>query len=110
MEPDNSYVSLSGELDTASVGPALEVIKGAIAASTRQILTINLADVTFADSSALGMLLDVKRRAEAAGHELLLTNVPQQLVRVLEITKLDDVFDIEQTLDEQISEAPPQSA
>jgi anti-anti-sigma factor len=95
MQPSDSPVHLRGDLDTSSVGDALQLLTDAIAAATGRVVMIDLAEVTFADSSALGMLLDAKERAESQGHALMLINVPKQLQRVLEITKLDEVFETE---------------
>ena len=93
MQPSDLPVHLRGDLDTSSVAEALQLITDAIAAATGRAVMIDLAEVTFADSSALGMLLDAKVRAQRQGHELMLMNVPKQLQRVLEITKLDEVFE-----------------
>jgi anti-anti-sigma factor len=92
---EEPVVRLSGELDIESVPEAAELIHQAILRGVEGEVTVDLADVTFADSSALGMLLDAKKEAEAAGLEFTLLNPPHQLQRVLEVTKLDGVFDVE---------------
>jgi anti-anti-sigma factor len=109
MHSNESFARLSGDLDTNTVDRALEVLNAAISAATERVLAIDLADVTFADSSALRMLLDAKERAEAEGVELVLMNVPKQMHRVLEITKLDAVFDIDDT-HETVPDSPSESA
>jgi anti-anti-sigma regulatory factor len=55
---------------------------------------IDLRDVDFVDSSGLGALIRVGRMAADAGTTLGLRNVPDQLERLLDITRLRDAFTI----------------
>jgi anti-sigma B factor antagonist len=58
-----------------------------------QIL-INLAGVTYMDSSGLGELVSGYRAAKSQGGELKLTNVTKRINDVLQVTKLCTVFNV----------------
>jgi anti-anti-sigma factor len=54
---------------------------------------INLTDVTFVDSSGLGLLVRLHGRAKAAHGNLKLCGVNPQVAEVLKVTFLDKVFE-----------------
>jgi anti-sigma B factor antagonist len=56
-------------------------------------VVLNLADVTFIDSSGLGLLVRLLTRSRAAGGTLRLCAVPKRIAEVLKITRLDNLFD-----------------
>ena len=60
---------------------------------TRRVV-LDLAKVNIVDAHGLGVLLDLRQRAQAKGARLELMNVSQPLRRIFEITRLDSVFDI----------------
>jgi anti-sigma B factor antagonist len=85
-------VALRGVLDVAdavSVAAALT----AVAARQRDII-IDLAGLEFIDSSGVAALVRGRRQARYAGGELLLAAPQQQVLRVLTLTRLIDVFPI----------------
>ena len=55
-------------------------------------VVVDLADVEFLDSSALGMLVKALKRARAAGGDLALTRPQPRVWKVFEVTRLDEVF------------------
>lgn len=87
---DISLLLLSGELDMA----AASTLRARTDAAGARGLVIDLADVTFADSSALRELLHARQEADRRGTRLVLVGVPASLRRLLEITGTVDVFDI----------------
>ena len=85
-------VALRGVLDVtdaASVAAAL----AAIAARQRDII-IDLAGLEFIDSSGVAALVRGRSQAPHAGGELLLAAPQQQVLRVLTLTRLIDVFPV----------------
>src|SRR5580704_14342286 len=85
-------VALRGALDVAdavSVAAAL----AAVAARERDII-IDLAGLEFIDSSGVAALVRGRRQARDAGGELLLAAPQQQVLRILTITRLIDVFPV----------------
>jgi anti-sigma B factor antagonist len=85
-------VVLRGELDVteaASVAAALTEV----AARERQII-VDLAGLEFIDSSGLAALVRVRKHARHAGGDLLLAAPQQQVLRVLAVTRLIEVFSV----------------
>jgi anti-sigma B factor antagonist len=91
-------VALRGALDVAdavSVAAAL----AAVAARERYII-IDLAGLEFIDSSGVAALVRGRRQARDAGGELLLAAPQQQVLRILTLTRLIDVFPVHATVAE----------
>jgi anti-sigma B factor antagonist len=60
---------------------------------TRRVV-LDLAKANIVDAHGLGVLIDLRQRAQAKGARFELMNVSQPLRRIFEITRLDSVFDI----------------
>jgi len=58
------------------------------------VIVLNLASVTAIDAHGLGVLLELRQHAESKGIEFRLMNVTQLVRRVLEITRLNSVFEV----------------
>jgi anti-sigma B factor antagonist/stage II sporulation protein AA (anti-sigma F factor antagonist) len=56
---------------------------------------LDLAGLEFIDSAGLHALLDAQVRAELNGHELVLTRVPAQALRLFSLTGLNTRLSIE---------------
>ena len=56
---------------------------------------VNLSDTEYMDSSALGMLLLLKKYVETNGGQVTLTNPQEGVSKVLAIANFDKVFDIQ---------------
>ena len=77
-------VTVSGELDLATVDPFSEAVRDALAAGA---VVIDLRDVSFMDSSGVRALNTALREAADAGRELRVAEGMQPIVlQVLEIT------------------------
>jgi anti-anti-sigma factor len=57
-------------------------------------LTLDLARVTFIDSSAVSALIETRRCAIEKGVALRLVSLPAQARQVLEVTGVIDMFDV----------------
>ena len=57
-------------------------------------LEINLADVAYMDSSALGMLLLLHERAQAVGKEVVLSRANSTVLQILDIANFGKLFTI----------------
>ncbi len=57
-------------------------------------VVLDLAKVTAVDAGGLGMMLELRRYADSKGIGLRLMNVSKFVRQVLEITRLDSVFEI----------------
>lgn len=68
------------------------------AATTHKTVVVDLAGMTFADSTLLNVLLNFHR-----GHQLRLARPAHQFRRVLELTGADQVLDIRPTVEDAIA-------
>jgi anti-sigma B factor antagonist len=96
QKPANGcWLTLTGEIDLANAAEYLQVARGMIAERrTDPCFTSDLSNVTFMDSTGLGMLVDIRNAATNAGMELRLAGTPSCVSRLLKITGLEDHFDI----------------
>ena len=85
-------ISLEGNLLGEHVnGPVMDLIKSSVEAGNKNVL-FNLSNMKFINSTGLGMLLTAVSKTRNAGGELSLCNVPEQMKKLLQITKLESVF------------------
>ena len=91
---DAAVMRLSGEFDMAGCEDFETAVRTLGQDGLRQVV-IDLADLTFIDSSGIRALLDSKRRAEEQGMALVV-RVPEagQVRQVLELTGLESHFTI----------------
>ena len=83
---------LSGEGDLAVAPDIVELGTISLAEPTTLTLIVDLAAVTFIDSTCIGALIQLHNLAEAASKQLLLANVPDRVHQILTITGLDKLF------------------
>ena len=95
-EPDDGVLvlSMSGELDLATVGPVREATKAATDSGDYRCLVFDLSQLDFMDSSGIQVLVDTNRRMKARGGHLRVVSNSPNIGKVLEITALDRVLDI----------------
>jgi anti-sigma B factor antagonist len=96
-------VALRGVLDVADAA-SVAVALTAAAARQRDII-IDLAGLEFIDSSGVAALVRGRRQARHAGGELLLAAPQQQVLRVLSLTRLIDVFPVRASVAEAVGSA-----
>jgi anti-sigma B factor antagonist len=60
----------------------------------RKKILLNLAEVTYIDTSGLASLINALAQARKQGGELKLVNLSQKVQDLMQITKLHTVFDI----------------
>ncbi len=91
-------VAIYGDLDVVS-SATLHAALTKIIEQNPKTLLVDLANVTFIDSTALGTLLVAHRHLHDQGGELRLVAVPAPVARVFEIAGLSDRFHIFADLD-----------
>jgi anti-sigma B factor antagonist len=96
-------VVLTGELDVA-VAVRVVAELSVVAARERDII-VDLTGLEFIDSSGLAALVRVRRQARHAGGDLLLAAPQRQVLRLLSLTRLIDVFSVHASVDEAASDA-----
>ena len=100
---DRSVLALTGELDLDSVSTLRERAQEQVASGRATVLALDMAGLTFIDSSGLGLLIDLRRLAAGAGMAFEVRNVPSGPARVIAIAGLTETFGI--TSSEDASEA-----
>ena len=96
-----AVVRAGGEIDTRTVHGFDQVVKEAVSLSSHVV--IDLAQVTFVDSSGLGGLIVARRSARERGGSVSLVSPPPAVHRLLGSTQLHDVFPIHESLAEAIN-------
>ncbi len=79
-------VVAEGEIDL-DAAPELRAAIAEAGASEQRSVLLDLSQVTFIDSSGIGVLVEAAQSAEAGGHELRIIGCPA-IDRVIEITGL----------------------
>ena len=87
-------VELDGEIDAATVGVMKEKVGEAITANPGGRVTLDMANVTFLDSTGLGALVSALRQARDGGGDIAITNVAPNVRKVFDITGLAKVFEL----------------
>lgn len=95
-------VSVAGEIDVHS-GPSLrEHLLRALASGERGLI-VDLAGVSFLDSSGLGVLVAAHKRARASGGILRLASCRPAVATIFQITALDRAFSIHPTVEDALA-------
>jgi anti-sigma B factor antagonist len=89
---DQLVVALSGELDVADAASVAAVL-AELADRARQII-VDLECLEFIDSSGLAALVRARKHARHVGGDLLLAAPQEQVLRILAVTRLTDVFSV----------------
>ena len=94
--PDSVTLRLRGEIDMLT---APHLREAALCATTqfRTALHLDMADVAFMDSTGVAALVATRRHIDLEGGRLTVVNPSRQVSRVLEVTGLDRLFEIEHT-------------
>ena len=91
-------VVLRGELDVAEAA-RIAASLAVVAASGRDVI-VDLEGLEFIDSSGLAALVRARQHARRAGGDLLLAAPQQQVLRMLAVTRLIDVFAVHACIDD----------
>jgi anti-sigma B factor antagonist len=98
-ERDGQVVAvLRGELDVAAAAQVAASL-AMVAAGGRNVI-VDLEGLEFIDSSGLAALVNARQHARRAGSDLLMAAPQQQVLRMLAITRLIDVFAVHACADE----------
>ena len=90
------------DLGAKATGVALrDAFDEALSQGARKVL-LNLAEVRSIDTTGLGELLAMLRRADKVGGKISFTNLPSNMEELLHVARVDPPFDIYETEDEAI--------
>lgn len=75
-------------------GDEVDVLKAAVMRqASRRVVLLDLAGVEIMDAAGLGLLIFLRMKGYAAGFELQLTNPTRRVRELLNLTRLDSVFE-----------------
>jgi anti-sigma B factor antagonist len=94
--------SATGELDYGSAHLLRQQVKDAWQATDSAGLVLDLGGVTFCDSIGVGVLVLLLRQSREQHSNLVLSNLPPLLERILTITGLRTAFQVEESVEEAI--------
>ena len=90
---ESTVVRLRGDVDLHSFPALKEVLNRILSEECRRVV-VNLQGVILISSTGIGALVGFKRDLEQAGGALALASLSPICVRVLDLLRLDDIFDI----------------
>jgi anti-anti-sigma factor len=91
-EPGTLILRICGELDMGSSETVQRAVLAAIPSAYKVVL--DLGDLEFCDSSGLAMFIVAQDKADAAGIEFVLGNIPPAIRHVLATTGVDQRLSI----------------
>jgi anti-sigma B factor antagonist len=95
---DGSYLLvLAGEFDVASASDVHKHGFSLINSDRCRRLIVDLMDVSFIDSMGIGALIGLRNAAGAMPVPFTLLDPSARVIKVLEVTGLFDIFDVETT-------------
>ena len=99
LSSDRQVLMVSGEVDLAT-SPDLDVAIIAALESGTESLVIDLTNVTFMDSSGLGVIVRGLKRCREADKDLDLVISNERVLKVFGITGLDQVIPIHASIED----------
>ena len=96
-----TVLTVSGEIDIATA-PSLRERLHALLADEKHRIVIDLDDVGFLDSTALGVLVGALKRARVDDGEVRIACAQPRVLKVFEITRLDSAFDLFDSVEDAV--------
>jgi anti-sigma B factor antagonist len=96
---DRNVITVAGEVDLAS-SPELDTAIIAAIESGATSVVIDLTDVSFMDSSGLGVIVRGLKRCREADKDLDLVITNERVLKVFGITGLDQVIPIHDSIED----------
>lgn len=89
-----TVLRLTGEFEGVSALNAQAEMLGALDANVSENFMLDFSEISYIDSAALGILLQMARSATSRGIKFGLLNVHDPVKKVLTITKVDKILTI----------------
>ena len=109
IDHERHVVAVRGDLDLFTAPELKKVFAQAIGAGRTRII-VDLAETTFLDSSALGVLIVARKRLRSCDGALAIVNLNENLATIFRMTALDQTFTILPTRDAAIEAVAAPSA
>jgi anti-sigma B factor antagonist len=92
-QPGVPVLNVRGEIDVAT-SPKFHELLTELIEHGPELLIVNLTDVSFIDSTGLGVLVGAVRGMRASGGDLRLVVTQPHIIKLLKLTGLDEVFSV----------------
>jgi anti-sigma B factor antagonist len=102
IDGETQVVRARGELDLYAAPEFKRHLADAIEGGKTRIV-VDLTDAEFMDSTALGVLLGTLKRLRVRGGTLALASEEATILRILEVTGMDQVLDLHPTANEALA-------
>lgn len=96
---DGLLVRIEGEIDLNSSPQFRTTLLGLLDRRAPRII-LDLTGVSYVDSSGVGTMVELKRRADRGGFKVTLFGLQDRVRSIFEITRLDKFLNIASSLDE----------
>lgn len=103
LHDGRAVAALRGGLDVTTSADATSAI--AVLAARHQVVIVELSALEFVDCGALGALLRVQRLARQSGGDVLLAAPAANVLRLLSITGMDEVFGVHASVAAAVAKA-----
>lgn len=90
---DARRVSVAGEVDVSNAPELREVIDAVIIDGVSSV-SVDIADVSYIDSTGIGVLVGAAHRAADAGVAFAVTNPQRNVSRILSMLGMDDELNV----------------
>ena len=101
IDSERHVLAVRGEIDLFTAPELKQKLTDAIEGGKSRIV-VDLAQTTFLDSTALGVLIGAVKRLRTREGALVIVNIDQNIAKTFEITGLDQIFTIRPTRDEAV--------
>jgi anti-sigma B factor antagonist len=99
--PDATVLAVDGELDLASIGTLKDVVADRLGSGAQVVL--DLAGLTFCDSTGLGAFVALHRRARSAGARLTLAAPRRRIADLFTLSGIDQVISVYDSVEAALS-------
>ncbi|MCV2394906.1 STAS domain-containing protein [Actinotalea sp. M2MS4P-6] len=99
---DRTVIDVKGEIDVYTAPVLREEISNLVDAEHTTIV-VDLTQVSFMDSTGLGVLVGALKKVRTLGGDLSLVINEEKILKVFRITALTQVFSIHPTLEEALA-------
>jgi anti-anti-sigma factor len=87
-------LTLGGEIDLSNSEDLVSAARLALSSKPCESLTLDMADVTFIDSTGLSALVMINNECKEQSATLAMVNVPARLCNLIELAGLDGVLPV----------------
>jgi anti-sigma B factor antagonist len=91
---DTCTLIVAGDVDLERAPEIIELGTVSLDEARSHTLLIDLAAVTFMDSTGLGALITLRNGAEQRGKRVVLESIPPRVQRLLDLTNLNEFFTV----------------